>query len=83
MSRSAAHDQRNDAFREVFLKPLEFKATIPVTADQVPAEAQKLGVEHHVEDVPNADGARLHWIGDRAALNVILYFHGRSRLYLC
>ena len=81
MSRSADHENRNAAFREAFLKPLEFAAAAPATAEQVRTEAQKLGIEHHVEDIPNSQGAKLHWLGDRTAPKVLLYFHGRSRQY--
>jgi hypothetical protein len=74
MSRSADHDQRNDVLREAFLKPLGFAAAAPVTAEQVPAEAQKLEIEHHVENIPNSHCARLHWLGDRKAPDVFLFF---------
>lgn len=44
------------------------------------AKARK--VEHHDEEVPNSDGARLHWLGDRSADKVILYLHGLYVLIL-
>lgn len=78
MSRSEAHDARNTAFREAFRKPVEFGATCPPTGTLIETEAQKLNLEHHVEDVPvpNGNDAKLHWLGDRSAKKVILYFHG-------
>jgi len=33
-------------------------------------------VKWEAEDVPDGQGGRLHWVGDRAAKKVILYYHG-------
>ncbi|EXJ82596.1 hypothetical protein A1O3_06409 [Capronia epimyces CBS 606.96] len=76
MSRSAAHDERNTSFREAFRTPFEFASSAAPTAQLVQTETQKLKLEHDVEDIPNSNGARLHWIGDRSAEKVLLYFHG-------
>ena len=76
MSRSAAHDARNTSLQELFLNPFELKAAIPPTAQVIPEEAQKLNLEHYVEDIPSSRGARIHWLGDRSAKKVLLYFHG-------
>lgn len=78
MSRSAAHDARNKSFREAFAKPFEYKATALPTAQVIIEEAQKLNLEHSVEDVPAGSGARIHWLGDRSAKRVLLYFHGEA-----
>lgn len=79
MSRSQAHEQRNDAFREVFLKPFDFVASAPTTNTQITDVAKKLGVDHVVEQVGSAPGSpKIHWLGDRKARKVLLYFHGRS-----
>jgi hypothetical protein len=86
MSRSEAHEARNKGFREAFAKPFDLASVAVPTAKIVPDEAQKLGVDHYVEDIPNSQGARLHWLGNRAAKKVLLYFHGEIesvRLYLC
>ncbi|EXJ92458.1 hypothetical protein A1O3_01009 [Capronia epimyces CBS 606.96] len=76
MSRSAAHDARNRGFREAFATPFEFKDSLLPTGELIPKEAQKLHLQHEVEDVPAGRGARIHWLGDRSASKVLLYFHG-------
>jgi hypothetical protein len=83
MSRSAAHDARNKTFREAFAKPFEYKANALPTAQVITEEAQKLNLEHSIEDIPAGRGARIHWLGDRSAKRVLLYFHGKaSKSYL-
>lgn len=78
MSRSAAHDARNTLVRETYSDvELARKNAIP-TATVIPARAEKLGLAHSVDDVPDSDGARIHWVGDRHAQRVILYYHGQS-----
>ena len=77
MTRSEAYDARNKGFRDAFSKPLELAAVAVPTATIIPEESQKIGMPHHVEDVPNSQGARLHWLGDQSAQRVILYFHGQ------
>jgi len=52
------------------------KAIIPPTASTVRARAEALGVPHHVNEIPNGKGARLHYLGEPDANKVILYFHG-------
>lgn len=39
--------------------------------------AQQLNIAHEVQEIPNSEGAKIHWFGDRSARKVILYFHGR------
>ena len=80
MSRSAAHAARNRGFREAFAAPFEFKAALLPTGELIPKEAQKLGLKHDVEDVPDGRGARIHWLGDRSAKKVLLYFHGEANV---
>jgi hypothetical protein len=76
MSRSEAHEARNQALRAGLASPAAAKeASIP-TKDLVPGECQKLGAHTEVEEVPDSEGARIHWIGDRSSENVVLYFHG-------
>ena len=85
MSRSEAHDARNKGFREAYTKPFELASAAVPTAKIVPDEARKLGVDHYVEDIPESQSARLHWLGNREAKKVLLYFHGEieiERLYL-
>jgi hypothetical protein len=82
MSRSTAHDLRNDAFREGFASPEKAKELALPTGRVIEDHAKARKVEHHDEEVPNSDGARLHWLGDRSADKVILYFHGRYVLIL-
>ncbi|KAK7883448.1 hypothetical protein LTR67_011198 [Exophiala xenobiotica] len=76
MSRSAAHDARNSAFREAFKTPFEFKASLLSTGELITKEARKLNLRHGIEDIPAGRGARIHWLGDRPAKRVLLYFHG-------
>lgn len=79
MSRSDAHDVRNAAFRKAFETPFEFKSSLLPTADLIAKEAKKLGLQHEVQDIPSGRGARIHWLGDRSAKRVLLYFHGEDR----
>ncbi len=77
MSRSEAHDQRNAQFREAFKKPFDFKSVAKPTSELVQTEAKNLGLAHHVEDIPNSDGAKLHWLGNPEPQKILLYFHGK------
>ena len=82
MSRSAAHDARNEAFRTGLGSPdARREARIP-TADVVPAECQRLGIQVKAEEVPDSDGAVIHWIGDSSLEDVMLYFHGTDAFVL-
>jgi hypothetical protein len=76
MSRSKAHDQRNAAIREAFLRPFELAAASPPTGQTISVQAQMLNLDHSIEEVPGGKGARLHWLGNRSAEKIILYFHG-------
>ena len=76
MPRSDAHDARNAAFRQAFGNPFEYKESAAPTAEVITEEAKKLDIPHFVEDVPAGKGARIHWLGDRSAKKVLLYFHG-------
>jgi hypothetical protein len=76
MPRSVAHEARNKAFRDASIDNGTTRANATPTAQLIPAQAQELGVKWEVEDVPDGQGGRLHWVGDRAAKKVILYFHG-------
>jgi hypothetical protein len=83
MSRSEAHDQRNAQFREAFKKPFDFKSVASPTSELVPTEAKNLGLAHYVEDIPNSDGARLHWLGNPEPQKILLYFHGKTEAASC
>ena len=76
MSRSEAYEARNRALRTGLSSPAAAKEASVPTKDVVPAECQRLGVQVKVEEVPDSEGARIHWIGDSSLENVILYFHG-------
>jgi hypothetical protein len=76
MSRSAAHDTRNAEFRTAFKSTAEAKAASVPTRKVIPAQCEQLGIPDHIEEVPDGAGSYLHWIGDRSARNVVLYFHG-------
>ena len=81
MSRSEAHDARNQAFRTGLGSPAAAREASVPTADVVPAECQRLGVQERAEAVPESDGAMIHWIGDTFPENVMLYFHGTDALF--
>jgi len=76
MSRSAEHDARNDALRSQFSSLDGARAQAIPDAEVFPKRAKILGLAHEVQDVPNSDGAKIHWIGDRSSKKVILYYHG-------
>lgn len=76
MSRSAAHDARNKAYREVLGGNAAAAAAAIPTARFIPTQAKQLDVKWEVEDVRDGQGGRIHWVGDRSAKKVILYFHG-------
>jgi hypothetical protein len=77
MSRSVEHDARNDALRSAFTSsPDVLRANATPDAEVIPAQSESLGLSYFVEEVPASEGAKLHWVGDRSAKNVILYFHG-------
>ena len=76
MPRSEAHQARNESFRAAFAKPFEYKESAQPTAQVIQEGAQKLQLENFVEEVPKGQGARIHWLGQRTAKNVLLYFHG-------
>jgi len=76
MSRSPAYDARNKGYREALTDSAAFKASSIPTAQRIENDAKELGVKWEAEDVPDGQGARIHWVGDRAAKKVILYFHG-------
>ncbi|GAD94998.1 hypothetical protein MYCGRDRAFT_51536 [Paecilomyces variotii No. 5] len=76
MSRSAAHDERNKALREVFSSPFALAATATPTAEIISNYAKERNIEHRVEEIPNSEGARLHWLGNPSARKVVLYYHG-------
>jgi hypothetical protein len=78
MSRSENHDQRNDAMRQAFLTPFEFAAAAPGTNQQILSTVEKLGLEHTEEEISKEPHvSKIHWIGNRKAEKVLLYFHGK------
>ncbi|KAH0828234.1 putative 6-hexanolactone hydrolase [Fonsecaea pedrosoi] len=76
MARSQAHAERNDVIR-AGMTSLEtaLSATVP-TKDTVASETARLGSPVKTEEIPDSEGAKIHWIGDSSAPSVILYFHG-------
>ena len=76
MSRSTAHSERNKALREGFADIPAAKAASPPTRDIIAAECQRQGVALKIEDVPDSQGARIHWVGPGGGEDVLLYFHG-------
>jgi hypothetical protein len=76
MSRSAAHDARNEILRKAFVDPaVAFANSIP-TATTIEKVCKADGLAWKVEDVPNSSGARVHWVGEREAEKAVLWFHG-------
>lgn len=81
VSRSAAHDERNKALRAGFSSPAAaIEGSLP-TATTIGARAKDLKLDREVEDVPNSDGARVHWLGDHTAIKVWVYLHGQPLMY--
>ena len=76
MSRSAEHDARNNELRKRFSSVDRARAEAAPTAKVVPEQAQLLGLPHKIKEIPDSDGAKLHWVGDLAAEKAMLYFHG-------
>jgi hypothetical protein len=74
--RSPEHKARNDLFRKTRTSPEEARTARGPTAQIVANECQRLGVQHRVEDIPDSNGARIHWIGDSSPRDVMVYFHG-------
>lgn len=83
MSRSAEHDARNTAFRASFQSPDTVRAAIPPPFRTIEACCKKLDRPWHVDDLPNCEGGKIHWMGNRTRRNVILYFHGENEILLC
>lgn len=77
-ARSDGHQARNEQVRTMFTSLAE--ATIlPSTSTTVTTRAQALNWLHSVEEIPLGKGAKIHWLGDKAAKKVLLYFHGKRK----
>lgn len=76
MSRSAAHVQRNSQSRALFSSCQRARDVLPTTKATIAARMQALNLQYHVDDIPNSNGAKLHWLGDQSAKKLLLYFHG-------
>lgn len=76
MSRSAEHDARNNALRAALGTTQLARAASQPTGTTVPSVCADLKLPHAVEDIANSEGGRLHWLGDRKAENVLVYYHG-------
>jgi len=77
MSRSQAHKARNDQTRSAFPN-LGAANILPRTDVVASTQAKEHGLHYAVEHVPNGNGAKIHWLGDRSSSKAILYFHGIS-----
>lgn len=78
MSRSAEHDARNATFRTALASTDAARAATPPTAVTIEACSKKLNRAWQVDNVPDSEGAKIHWVGNRASKRVILYFHGEQ-----
>ena len=56
----------------------ETRILFPSTASVLAKYAKSHQIDYRVEEVRSGDGAMLHWMGDRKAKKVILYFHGMT-----
>lgn len=81
MARSAAHEERNKALREAFSSPFVVAAAAAPTAEVIGSYFKERNIEHRVEEIPNSEGARLHWLGKPSAKKVILHYHGKLSSY--
>ena len=80
MSRSPEHDARNFALQARFSNLDNARAGAIPDAITIPNRAKLLGLQHEVQDVPESEGARIHWLGDKSADKVIVYYHGTRPL---
>lgn len=78
MSRSPAHDARNSQLRLMFGVAGADTPNFESTGVVIAKGCDNLNVAHHVEDIPNSNGAKLHFAGDIKSEKVILYFHGEQ-----
>ncbi|KAK5044475.1 hypothetical protein LTR84_010756 [Exophiala bonariae] len=76
MSRSAAHDARNQLLRETLSNNEDARKSSVPTGETVRRITSDLGISLKSENIPSSDGARLHFIGQISAEKVLLYFHG-------
>ncbi|KAH7081941.1 Alpha/Beta hydrolase protein [Paraphoma chrysanthemicola] len=76
MSRSSQHDARNAALRQALSSAEAANAASIPDEKIIPEQCKDLQLPWQVEEIPYSKGAKLHWIGDRSAANVLLYFHG-------
>lgn len=75
MARSAAHAKRDAEARNSFTDA-EVARNNPSTKEIIKSECQRLGVKLRVEEIPESNGARIHWVGETPTKTVVLYFHG-------
>lgn len=76
-SRSDAHAARNEQVRNMFASLAEVTG-MPPTSTTITGAAQTLKLDHNVENVPESQGAKIHWLGDANAHKLLLYYHGTS-----
>ncbi|KAJ3464875.1 hypothetical protein MRS44_009661 [Fusarium solani] len=76
MARSELHEKRNKTVRDGLSSVAEARAASPSTTQAMTLQCRELGVDLTTEDIPEGQGAKIHWIGDRSPQTVILYFHG-------
>jgi hypothetical protein len=77
MGRSPEHDSRNAALQSRFSDLNVARAEVVPDAITIPARAKLLNLKHETQDLPNSEGAVIHWLGDKSANKVIVYFHGQ------
>jgi hypothetical protein len=76
-ARSDAHTVRNEQIRTLF-QNLDNAKGLPSTSEVVNRQGEALEIAVHVENVPSAKKAKIHWLGDTTAKEVLLYFHGTN-----
>ncbi|KAH7080777.1 Alpha/Beta hydrolase protein [Paraphoma chrysanthemicola] len=76
MSLSSQKEARNAALRQALSSAEAANAASIPDEKLVPEQCKDLKLPWQVEEIPDSEGAKLHWIGDRSATNVLLYFHG-------
>lgn len=77
MGRSPEHDARNAALQTRFSDLNVARAEAVPDEITIPARAKILNLTHETQNLPNSEGAVIHWLGDKSAEKVIVYFHGQ------
>ncbi|KIV91824.1 hypothetical protein PV10_06321 [Exophiala mesophila] len=74
MASPSAYYMRNQALKAAMRSPNP--PPLAPTREVVASHCQNLGIPVTYEELPDCEGAGIHWIGDRSPKTVMLYIHG-------